>query len=174
LDGNYKAGSSNNLLELINPNDIESIKILKDASSTAIFGSRAGHCVIIVTTKRGKEGHTKVNYSGNFSVQNMKNGYDMLNAQEFMQHRNAVDYEEFLQKNWQDIYAGYAAANNGTPKPDATFAPTYSDAQIANAKTTDYFNEITRTGLQQSHNVSLGDNENEYSGVLVSGSGVCA
>jgi TonB-linked SusC/RagA family outer membrane protein len=164
LSGNYSAGSTDNLLESINPNDIESIEILKDASSTAIFGSRAGHGVIIVTTKRGKEGHTKVNYSGNFSVQNMKNGYDILDAQEFMQHRNAVDYEEFLQVNWQDVYAGYAAANNGTPKPNATFTPTYSDAQIANAKTTDYFNEITRTGLQQSHNVSMtgGSNGTQY------------
>ena len=59
----YEAGQTDNILESINPNDIESIEVLKDASSTAIYGARAGHGVIIVTTKRGKEGKASVNYS---------------------------------------------------------------------------------------------------------------
>jgi TonB-linked SusC/RagA family outer membrane protein len=147
----YNAGSTDNLLESINPNDIESIEILKDASATAIYGSRAGHGVIIVTTKRGKEGQMKVSYSGNVAVQHMKNGYDMLNATEYMEHWNKVVYERYLQENGLDIYAGYTPTNP-SPQP---FAPRYTDAQIANAKTTDYFNEVTRTGVQQSHNVSM-------------------
>jgi TonB-linked SusC/RagA family outer membrane protein len=147
----YSAGSTDNLLESINPNDIESIEILKDASATAIYGSRAGHGVIIVTTKRGAEGQMKVTYSGNVAVQRMRNGYDMLNATEYMEHWNKVVYERYLQENGLDIYAAYT-----TPKPSpAPFVARYSDAQIADAKTTDYFNEVTRTGLQQSHNVSL-------------------
>ncbi|MDR3366116.1 MAG: TonB-dependent receptor [Prevotellaceae bacterium] len=160
LSGNYSAGNSDNLLESINPNDIESIEILKDASATAIYGSRAGHGVIIVTTKRGKEGQLKVNYSGNVSVQNLKNGYDMLNAQEFMEHWNKVEYERYLQKNGLDIYADYSKVN---PNPNP-FVQKYSDAQIADAKTTDYFDEVTRTGLQQSHNVSMtgGSNGTQY------------
>lgn len=68
----YDAGQTDNILESINPNDIESIEVLKDASSTAIYGARAGHGVIIVTTKRGKEGKASVNYSANVSVQRMK------------------------------------------------------------------------------------------------------
>ena len=71
----YDAGSTDNVLASLNPNDIESIEVLKDASSTAIYGSRAGHGVIIVTTKRGKLQKAQVRYSGNVSVQNMKNGY---------------------------------------------------------------------------------------------------
>jgi TonB-linked SusC/RagA family outer membrane protein len=147
----YKSGSMDNILESINPGDIESIEVLKDASATAIYGSRAGHGVIIVTTKRGKAGKLQVNYSGNFSVQNMKNAYEMLDAKEYMTHWNQVEYERYLKKNGLDIYAGYITPN---ANPDA-FVPRYSDAQIAGAQTTDWFKEVTRTGMQQSHNVSL-------------------
>jgi TonB-linked SusC/RagA family outer membrane protein len=147
----YKAGTTDNLLESLNPNDIASIEVLKDASSTAIYGSRAGHGVIIVTTKRGKQGQMKVNYSGNLSVQNMKNGYSMLNAKEYMEHWNKVVYERYLQKNGMGIYADYTTPNPNPPD----FVPRYSDAQIADAKTTDYFNEVTRRGVQQSHNLSM-------------------
>jgi TonB-linked SusC/RagA family outer membrane protein len=147
----YNAGSTDNLLESINPNDIESIEILKDASSTAIYGSRAGHGVIIVTTKRGKQGQTKVNYSGNLSVQNMRNGYDMLNAKEYMEHWNRVGKEKYLQTYGQGIYSAYIPENPNPP----SYTPRYSDAQIAAAKTTDYFREVTRTGIQHSHNLSM-------------------
>ncbi|MDR1593360.1 MAG: TonB-dependent receptor [Prevotellaceae bacterium] len=152
------AGSTDNLLESLNPNDIASIEILKDASSTAIYGSRAGHGVIIVTTKRGRQGQMKVNYSGNVSVQNMKNGYDMLNSKEYFEHWNKVEYERYLQKNGLDIYAAYSSNPTLNPAP---FAPRYSDAQIAAAQTTDYFKEVTRTGIQNSHNLSMtGGSEN--------------
>jgi TonB-linked SusC/RagA family outer membrane protein len=147
----YKAGSTDNLLESINPNDIASIEILKDASSTAIYGSRAGHGVIIITTKRGRQGQMRVNYSGNLSVQNMKNGYQMLNAKEYMEHWNKVEKEKYMQQYGQDIYKDYITP---TPNPPE-FKPRYSIARIENAKTTDYFNEVTRTGIQQSHNMSI-------------------
>jgi TonB-linked SusC/RagA family outer membrane protein len=147
----YNAGSTDNILESINPSDIESIEILKDASATAIYGSRAGHGVIIVTTKRGKQGKLQVNYSGNFSVQQMKNGYRMLDAQGFMKHWNEVEYEKYLKNNGMDVYADYITTN---PEPP-DFVSRFSEEQIANAQTTDWFNEVTRTGMQQSHNVSL-------------------
>jgi TonB-linked SusC/RagA family outer membrane protein len=147
----YNAGSTDNLLESLNPNDIASVEILKDASSTAIYGSRAGHGVIIVTTKRGRQGQMQVNYSGNLSVQTMKNGYEMLNAKEYMEHWNRVEKERYLQKNGQGIYAAYTPA---VPNPP-DFVPRYSGAQIADAKTTDYFSEVTRTGIQHSHNLSM-------------------
>jgi TonB-linked SusC/RagA family outer membrane protein len=148
----YSAGSTDNILESINPSDIQSIEILKDASATAIYGSRAGHGVIIVTTKRGAKGKPlQVNYSANFSLQSMKNGYQMLDAQGFMTHWNDVLHEDYLRKNGLDIYADYIeTATNPNP-----FTPRFSDEKIANAKTTDWFNEVTRTGLQQSHNASL-------------------
>ncbi|MDR1980148.1 MAG: TonB-dependent receptor [Tannerellaceae bacterium] len=147
----YSAGSIDNVLESINPSDIESIEVLKDASSTAIYGSRAGHGVIIVTTKRGKQGKTKVNYSGNFGVQTMRNAYDMLDAKEYMRHWNKVEHEKYLKSNGMGIYAKYIKPKSNP----AAFVPRYSDAQIADAKTTDWFKEVTRTGFQQSHNLSL-------------------
>ncbi|KAA6335380.1 TonB-dependent receptor SusC [termite gut metagenome] len=147
----YDAGSMDNILESLNPNDVESIEVLKDASATAIYGSRAGHGVIIVTTKRGKQGKPKVTYSGNASTQSMKNDYKMLNASEYKGQRVHDDYEKWMKNNGQDVYSSYITPN---PSP-APFVPRYSEQEIANAATTDWFNEVTRTGFQQSHNVSV-------------------
>lgn len=149
----YKSGTTDNILESINPNDIESIEVLKDASSTAIYGSRAGHGVIIITTKRGKSQKLQVQYSGNVSVQNMRNGYDVLDAREYMQQRNRYNYELYLSQNGMDIYKDYSPVDPGhTP---GKYTPKYSDADIAAAQNTDWFGAVTRTGFQQSHNVSL-------------------
>jgi TonB-linked SusC/RagA family outer membrane protein len=147
----YDDGAVDNVLASINPNDIESIEVLKDASATAIYGSRAGHGVIIVTTKRGKQGDkVKVSYSGNMAIQNMKNAYQMLDAKEYMNEWNAYYYEDYLKRYGQGIYANYITPN---PNPPA-FVPKYSDQQINNAQTTDWFGAVTRTGVQKSHNVS--------------------
>ena len=103
----YKTGTIDNILSSINPNDIESIEVLKDASATAIYGSRAGHGVIIITTKRGKTGKAKVTYSGNLSVQTIKNNYKMLNGKQYRIHRNMYLYEKWLKETGQGIYADY-------------------------------------------------------------------
>lgn len=155
----YNAGSTDNILGSLNPNDIESIEILKDASSTAIYGSRAGHGVIIVTTKRGKQQKPQVRYSGNVSVQNMKNGYDVLDGTEYMQQRNRYNYENYLKTNGLDIYKDYVTMKPGHVVPE--YVPVYSDSDIANARTTDWFDAVTRTGMMQTHNVSInGGTEN--------------
>jgi TonB-linked SusC/RagA family outer membrane protein len=157
----YDAGSTDNILESINPNDIESIEVLKDASATAIYGSRAGHGVIIITTKRGKQGEKlKVSYSGNASVQTISNGYDMLNGAEYRQQVNRVLYERWLRNNGQGIYAGYITPKDN-PEP---FVPKYSEADIANAPNVDWLGAVTRTGVQHSHNVSLtgGSDRSQY------------
>lgn len=155
--GSYQndAGSQDNVLEMLNPNDIESIEVLKDASATAIYGARAGHGVILVTTKRGKEGKTSVTYSGNMAVSQMASRYELMNAQEYMTLNNVYALEKWRRDHAQGVYAGYTPVE--TPYD---YTPLYTDAQIANAKTTDWMKEITRTGFQQSHNVSLtGGNE---------------
>src|SRR5690606_38259818 len=79
IDNNSLGGSSNPLAT-INPNDIESINILKDASGTAIYGSRASNGVIIITTKKGKAGKFKLNYNGNYSVSTPAKYIDVLNG----------------------------------------------------------------------------------------------
>ena len=149
----YDAGSTDNVLASLNPNDIESIEILKDASSTAIYGSRAGHGVIIVTTKRGKAQKAQVRYSGNVSIQNMKNGYKSLSGAEYMQQYNRYTYEDYLKSNGLDVYKGYVSVADGHIAPE--YVPTYSEADIANAGNTDWFDAVTRTGMMHSHNVSV-------------------
>ncbi|MDR0506480.1 MAG: TonB-dependent receptor [Dysgonamonadaceae bacterium] len=165
----YEAGSQDNALEMINPADIESIEVLKDASATAIYGSRAGHGVIIVTTKRGKEGKINVTYSGNAAVQTIAKNYDMLDASQWMTVNNMYYQEQWRRTYGQGIYAGYVTP----PATSKTFdewmtglAPAhyYTQQEIASAKTTDWLKEVTQTGFQQSHNVSLngGSEKNKY------------
>lgn len=142
--GYYKSGSANNILASINPNDIESIEVLKDASSSAIYGSRAGNGVIIITTKRGKTGAAKVTYSGTASVQNIAKNYEVLSARDFMIESNR-----------------YAA--------DVGKALYFTDEEIANNKyDTNWLDLVTRSGFQTQHNISVsgGTEATQY---LVSG-----
>ena len=105
-----------NPLSLLNPNDIESIEILKDASATAIYGSRGANGVILVTTKKGLKGRTSIEFSSNIGVQQVMKKYDVLGAQEYMSVLNRLSVEtggnpiftpEFMGAtgngtNWQD------------------------------------------------------------------------
>ncbi len=89
-----KTSGSRNPLNIINPNDIETFTVLKDASATAIYGNRASGGVILITTKKGALGQgIKVGYTGNFSVSERLNSVDVLSADEF---RTAIEnnYEE--------------------------------------------------------------------------------
>ncbi|ROI13601.1 SusC/RagA family TonB-linked outer membrane protein [Epilithonimonas hominis] len=110
LDNNGINGASNPLA-LINPNDIESFNILKDASATAIYGSRASNGVIIITTKRGKTGKLKATYTTTTSVYDKMGTVEMLSADQFrdvVNSKAANNYKLLLGKsntNWQkEIY----------------------------------------------------------------------
>ena len=78
------SGNSSNFLSMINPSDIESMTVLKDASSTAIYGSRASNGVIIITTKKGQQGAVKVNFNTTNSLQTRAQMVDMLSRDEFV------------------------------------------------------------------------------------------
>lgn len=82
------SGNSSNFLSMINPSDIESMTVLKDASSTAIYGSRASNGVIIITTKKGQQGGLKINFNTTNSVQTRAQMVDMLSYDEFV---NAIN-----------------------------------------------------------------------------------
>lgn len=119
VDGNGISGVSNPL-STINPNDIESYTILKDASATAIYGSRASNGVIIITTKKGDGGGFKATYSANFSVnQNLKT-VDAMSANQFRDYVNAngLDTDIALlgtaNTDWQDqiFELGYGTDHN--------------------------------------------------------------
>lgn len=77
-------------LSLINPNDIESVEILKDASSTAIYGARAANGVVLITTKRGKSGQTRIAYDGYYGGQTVNKRQEVMNAREFAALENEI------------------------------------------------------------------------------------
>ncbi len=114
LDSSNPAGVSNPL-SLVNPNDIESFSILKDASATAIYGSRASNGVIIITTKKGSSGKMRINYSGNISIGKVTKTIDVMDGPTFERFMNEYNptYANMLgvtengkqvmyNTNWQD------------------------------------------------------------------------
>jgi len=155
LGKNYPTGSRSPL-NSINPNDIESIEILKDASSTAIYGARASNGVVIITTKRGAKG-VKVNYEGRFSTQQIIKYFEVLNGAEFMQMYNnhKYDYDAILSN-----VAPYGPGDADAFRQNYKFK--YSEEDITNVgEGTDYFDEVTNTGLIQDQNISIqGGDEN--------------
>lgn len=104
---NTSSTTDSNPLAGINPNDIESIDVLKDAASTAIYGARAANGVIIVTTKRGKAGAATVTYDGYASVSGVRDKIDVLNVQQYIDIQGQLgrDVSEFSGQpfvDWQD------------------------------------------------------------------------
>ncbi|MDW8850850.1 TonB-dependent receptor [Flavobacterium sp. MMLR14_040] len=84
------AGASVNVLSTINPADIESIEVLKDASATAIYGSRGANGVVIITTKKGTKGQDNISYQGYFGVQSVSKKLNLMNASQWASLRNDV------------------------------------------------------------------------------------
>ena len=128
-----------NPLATINPNDIESIEVLKDVSATAIYGSRGANGVILITTKKGKLGGGKahISYNYSFGVSNATKKLDLLTASEWAQYQK--DY----------------FSNKGG----------YTDAEIAAlGKGTDWQDAVLRTAIQQTHELSIngGTEKNRY------------
>lgn len=148
LGYSLRDGSDRSPLATLNPNDIASIDVLKDASATAIYGSSAANGVILITTKKGQSGKPKVTYSGSFSVQGIKKYYDMLNAQDFMNVANLGMKEQWLYIN---RYAPYGPI----PAPASGWTVLYDEKQLAQTESYDHFDEVSRTGLINNHNVSF-------------------
>lgn len=148
LSTSLSDGSDRSPLATLNPNDIASIDVLKDASATAIYGSSAANGVILITTKKGQSGKPKVAYSGSFSLQGVKSYYDMLNAQEFMNLANLGMKEQWLYIN---RYAPYGK----TPAPASGWSVLYNEEQLRQTESYDHFDEISRTGMINNHNVSF-------------------
>lgn len=114
-----------NPLSTVNPNDIETFTILKDASATAIYGSRASNGVIIITTKKGKAGAVKVNYAGNVKLSTTANTVDVMSGN---------DFRRFVESKFGTESAQYQHLGNAN---------------------TDWQNEIYRTAVSTDHNVSV-------------------
>ncbi|MGI4871777.1 MAG: SusC/RagA family TonB-linked outer membrane protein [Janthinobacterium lividum] len=141
-------GSNGNLLNTINPADIASIDILKDASATAIYGSRGANGVVIITTKRGKAGRTNVTLDTYGGIQTIGHKVQLLNASQFAQLSN----ELLVNGGQQPNNATIVGAANAT-------SPDYSNPDALGTGT-DWLKEIFRTAGQQSYNLTAsGGNE---------------
>jgi TonB-dependent starch-binding outer membrane protein SusC len=107
LDGIPFAGS----IGEINPNDVKSIEILKDASATAIYGSRGANGVILITTNRGQKGKPRISYNGYYGMQTLFAKYPMMDGPEFARYRklankftNGLDEADDVNTDWQDLF----------------------------------------------------------------------
>jgi TonB-linked SusC/RagA family outer membrane protein len=149
--GNVSANSSaNNPLGDINPEDIESIDILKDAASTAIYGSRGAAGVLLITTKRGKSGTAKVSYDGWFGSSRAVRLAELMNAEQYITHKNNAI------KNAREINPNLP--NNSFPATGGFF-PTLDEN--GNPVDTRWYDFVYRDGISHNHNLSLsGGNEN--------------
>jgi TonB-linked SusC/RagA family outer membrane protein len=129
-------------LSTINPNDIESVEVLKDASASAIYGARAANGVILITTKRGKSGATRVSYDGYYGTQKANKTLDVLNAAEFAQVENEVFKNNYYPDpaslgegvNWQKVIFRKApiqnhqlSVNGGNEKTQLALSLNYFD-----------------------------------------------
>jgi len=123
----------------INPNDIESMEILKDAAAQAIYGARASNGVILITTKRGKTGKAVVNYQGYYGAQTISRNFDVYDGDEFAQYKREA----------------YRNSNGGEYMPDEQI---FSELELASIQNGEYINwedEILRVAPIQNHNISV-------------------
>ncbi len=142
----------------LNGNDIESIQILKDASSASIYGSRAANGVIIITTKKGKEGKVKVDFDGSIAVSTYAHKMKVLNAKEYGQVMWQAYVNDGMDPNTNGLGYHYDWGYNaqGSPVLNGISMKKYlDDAGTTPAADTDWFDETTRTGVIQQYNVSV-------------------
>ncbi|HZI26454.1 MAG TPA: TonB-dependent receptor [Chryseolinea sp.] len=149
-------------IDYINPNDIVSVEVLKDASSTAIYGARGANGVILVTTKRGQSGEGKITYNADFSVPTIgPNKREVLNAQEYMEVEDLAwrNMEKFDPVGWNS--GKYVNLNPALRRVD----PRVFDANGNNYFDTDWLEETTQQKISQNHQLGFtgGNNRTTYS-----------
>lgn len=154
--GGIYQGGTFSVLNSLNPNDVESITVLKDASATAIYGSRAANGVILITTKRGSTGKPVVRYSGNYSFQPYVNSFDVLPLNTWMQVYNEASWENWLWENKVQPWGPNTIAEAKADPIAGQYHPLYSEKAIANVgRGTDWTGLVTRTGSTMQHNLSV-------------------
>jgi TonB-linked SusC/RagA family outer membrane protein len=156
-----------NAIDFINPNDIVSVEVLKDASSTAIYGARGANGVILVTTKKGKSGEGRISYNADFSVNTIgPNRPEVLNAKEYLAVED-LSYANIAKYDPVGWAAGRYANLNPVLKRTQMRAlyPDVFDANLNPMYDTDWFKESTQNKLSQNHqlNFSGGSERTQYS-----------
>ncbi|WP_201983461.1 SusC/RagA family TonB-linked outer membrane protein [Hymenobacter rubidus] len=152
----------------INQNDIESIQVLKDASSASIYGSRASNGVIIITTKKAKKGVTKVDFSTFLTVQTPGPHIKMLNTLDYGRVYGQAAINDGITPNLPFYNFQTHTGANGKPVLDGVTVPEFIDAaRTMRSADTDWFSEIQRNAVLQSYNLNI-SNGGERGGVLFS------
>jgi TonB-linked SusC/RagA family outer membrane protein len=182
-DGSIEAAS--NALSFINPHDIESIEVLKDASATAIYGSRGANGVVMITTKKGAKGKPRIDFNSNFSVSQIRKKIDMLDGYSYANYRNEqqdnaafYDGAVFNQYTYPKEKGEWRAQGNGYqyfPSPEDYLNPGWRTMTDANGKEwkewvegADWQDEIFQTAFSQEYNLSV-SGAGESGSHLVSG-----
>lgn len=175
------ANSGNNQqttpLQMINPNDIEKIEVLKDASATAIYGSRGANGVVIITTRKGKTGKPKVEAGMKWTVQHIGRRVKMLDPYTYALYQNEAStnshtYEGSTGRTpyrgeWEYPYTGGSfvyTQGKYNPSPEDFLSPGQRTDEYGNVDVVEGANwqdEIYRTGLQQEYNASVSGGSNE-------------
>ena len=148
--------TAGNAISWLNPNDIETITILKDAAATAIYGSQAANGVIVITTKKAKTPGLDINYSGQVSfTQAPSYGmYDMMNSQEHMAFCQSL-YEDRTSYTFDILPIGYAGLIQLLQRKEITYDEFQKRFRQMEHYNTDWFDILFRTAVNQQHNVSL-------------------
>lgn len=145
-----------NPLSMINPSDIESVTVLKDASSTAIYGSRGANGVVLITTKQGKRGGDRIEFSANFGISNVVKQLDVLDGASFVRYRNEAVRNYIYYDNAEDELP-YPESGPGYYDPKLNlYIPSYED--FANGYLnggTNWQDQIFQTGFTQEYNLSF-------------------
>ncbi|WP_299552259.1 TonB-dependent receptor [Seonamhaeicola sp.] len=147
-------------INMLNPADIKQIDVLKDASSTAIYGARGANGVVIITTKSGIEGRTKFTYDATFGVRTAVNTPDFFNGDQYVAFaEDVVRAREFGNL----LNAGAATAsdyNNIVPDMTTEFIGSEELDNVANRRYTDWIDMFQETGIQTSHTLAASGGEN--------------
>ena len=131
----------------VNPEDIESITVLKDAAACAIWGSRGANGVIEIKTKRGARGKTRISYSYRFTGSWQPDGYKLLNGDEYTMYMKEAYFNPRQQ-------SGFADKNSNDFIPEIAYAPEWSEYHMYNDNT-DWVDAVKQFGTNQQHYVSL-------------------
>lgn len=154
---------NSNALSAINPSDIVSMEVLKDASATAIYGSRASNGVIMITTKRGEAGKTRLSYEGYYALQNVPKQLDVMNLREFAIYRNKR--AEIMGFGEVPEFEDPSILGEGTDWQNAIFrtAPMHSH-QVSITGGNDYGKYAVSLGYLDQDGIAIGSSFNRLSG----------
>ncbi len=160
----YGKGSKESILDNLNPDDIQDIQVLKDASATSIYGSQAAGGVILITTKKGAQGRTEVSFKSSYTTQWIAKKPEVLGAKDFMNEVNRYQLQQYVYDQqyypWgekplpspEDLLSEFHAKYASEPNKGYIFDPAGIDGFPGG---TDWYDEVTRKGSIQQYDLSV-------------------